>query len=252
MPGLTLALELSCQDPIHTPFSLPPNNNMPLVVTDHARTISVRIEGTFEDYWEARSKNLRKNLKRYFHRVHNAGMTPRLVYLTEAAAMPEAVDRYGELESRGWKGQSGTAIHGGNLQGRFYRAVLGGFAASGRAAVYELYFDDILVASRLCIVSQEMLVILKKAYHEDYAPYAPGSLLLHALLQREFELRRVATIEFYTNTNVNTDQLSWSTHQRYIHHVLLFKNRAVQKAFEWVHRARNLVGPLTYAGLLLR
>jgi hypothetical protein len=247
LPGLTLALELSHQDPLYTPFSLPLNDPMPLVATDHARTISVRLEGTFEDYWEARSKNLRKNLKRYSHRVQDAGMTPRLVYLAESAAMPEAVNRYGELESRGWKGRSGTAIHASNIQGKFYRAILRSFATSGRAVVYELYFDDILVASRLCIVGQEMLVILKKSYHEGYARYAPGRLLLHALLQHEFELRRVATIEFYTNTNANTDQLSWSTHQRHIYHIMLFKNRAVQKAVEWSHRVRKLVGPLTHA-----
>ena len=238
LPGLTLALEFPCQDPLYMPFSLP-IDDMPLVAVDHTQTVSVRIEGTFKDYWRTRSRNLRKNIKHYFRRVHQAGMTPRLVYLADVVAMPEAVNRYGELEFRGWKGRIGTAIQAGNIQGCFYREVLRGFAASGRAAVYELYFDDILVASRLGIIGQEMLVILKTAYHEDYAHYAPGRLLLHDLLQREFELQRVTTIEFYTNANAG--QLSWSTHRRYIHHVQLFKNRAVQKAFEWAQQAKKLV-----------
>ena len=65
--------------------------------------------------------------------------------------MPGAVDRYGALESRGWKGAQGTAVRHDNEQGRFYDAVMSNFARDGCAHVYELYLGEQLAASRLLV-----------------------------------------------------------------------------------------------------
>ncbi|WP_172452622.1 GNAT family N-acetyltransferase [Chromatium okenii] len=140
-----------------------------------------------------------------------------------------------ELESQGWKGLQGTSIHANNIQGAFYAQLMKEFAVSGNASVYELYFNDTLVASRLCIFNSEMLIILKTTYAEEFSEYAPGRLLLYAVIEREFAQKRVKKIEFYTNAN--QDQISWSTEQRYIQHITLFRHSLLKKAYQ----AKNVI-----------
>ncbi|MBA4152676.1 MAG: hypothetical protein C0509_08945 [Acinetobacter sp.] len=144
--------------------------------------------------------------------------------------MQSVIARFGEMESAGWKGLNGSAVHADNVQGHFYAEVMRRFAERGRATVYELYFNDALVAMQLCIASPGMLVLLKTTYDESQASFSPGRLLLHALLEKEFAEKRVGEIEFYTNAD--SEQLAWATHERWINHYLLFRNRMVRMVYQ--------------------
>jgi len=236
LPGLARSLVCFCQDPLYSPFG-PLPDKLPLISVAHGPTISVALDGSFEDYWNARPRKLRQNTGRYARRLREAGVAMSLAHLDAAEAMPAAVERYGMLESLGWKGREGTAVHGDNVQGQFYRDVLTAFARRGKASVFELRFDDTVVAMRLCIASDNMLVMLKTAYDERYAEYAPGRLLLHAVLEREFNLRRFKNIEFYTHANI--DQLAWATQERMIPHIKVFRDQATKTAYVWALRLRE-------------
>jgi len=236
LPGPVWALELLSQDPDWTPL-LKDDPDLRLNWSDHALTISVRLDGSFDQYWDSRAKQLRKNVKRYLRRLREAGMELRLLHRAAPMEMASAVVRYGDLESTGWKGRAGTAIHRSNEQGRFYQDVMEQFAAADAASVYELYFDEELVASRLCLHSDDMLVILKTTYKESMAGYAPGRLLLYSVLQREFELARAKTVEFYTDAN--PEQVQWSTGQRPIRHATLFRSPLIKGAHALLNAIRH-------------
>lgn len=227
LPGFVSALEFFSQDPDCTPLPQTEGDTA-LDWTDHALTINVRLEGSFEQYWKSRAAKLQNNVKRYQRRVREAGMEMHLVHRGAADEMRSALVRYGDLESAGWKGRAGTAVHKDNEQGRFYQDVMDRFAASGAASIYELFFDDRLVASRLCVHCPDLVISLKTTYDESMSQFAPGRLLLHAVLQREFELARAKYIEFYTDAN--PDQVQWSTGQRRIRHATLFRSRLIRRA----------------------
>lgn len=243
LPGIAWSLDCLCQDPLYDRFKFL-RGELPLVSMDHACTMSIRVDGRFEDYWQARPRKLRHNMNRYFRRLHAVGLPLRLAHLDSVADMPSAVERYGALESDGWKGRQGTAVHADNAQGRFYRDLMTDFARRGKASVYELYLGDTLAAMRLCVVSDGMMLMLKTAYDERYAEYAPGRLLLHALLAREFEQRRVGTLEFYTNTT--KDQAAWATHTRMIQHVQIFRSKAIKAAYLFARRAKGAFAKASY------
>ncbi|MFM8332502.1 MAG: GNAT family N-acetyltransferase, partial [Candidatus Methylumidiphilus sp.] len=236
LPGLAWSLECLCQDPQYSPIQIA-QDFPPLLAVDHVRTMNIALDGSFADYWAGRSRNLRHNLGRYLRRKIAAGLTLSLRQIDSPDAMPTAVERYGRLESKGWKGQQGTAVHIDNAQGRFYCDMLTDFARRGKALVYEMHLGDSLAAMRLCILSDTMLIILKTAYDEDYAEYAPGRLLLHALLQQEFQVRRVSSIEFYTNAN--SDQLAWATDDRIIQHVQLFRSPTAKAAYAYAFEVHH-------------
>ena len=91
-----------------------------------------------------------------------------------------------------------------------------------------------LFRSRLCIKNKSMMIILKTTYDEDKSRFAPGRILLYLVLEREFNLRRIKTIEFYTNAT--EDQVAWSTGQRSISNVLIFRNSFILSVYRFFNR----------------
>jgi CelD/BcsL family acetyltransferase involved in cellulose biosynthesis len=224
LPGLVLQLDLLCNDPL---FGKLASACGPLLqASDHALTMNVDLSGNFEHYWEARSKQLRKNLRRQQKKLVDDGVEQKWALVVDAADMAAAVDRYAALEGRGWKGQAGTALASFPAQLAFYRELMLDHAAQGAACVAELWLGQRLAASRLIIAGESMAVILKTTYDETLQAYAPGRLLLHEVIRRAFVLWPGRCLEFYTNANA--DQLAWATGQRHIRHLTVYRNRLVR------------------------
>ncbi len=192
---------------------------------DYAPTMNVALDGSFEDYWRGRSKNLRRNISRYQNRAERDDFEISLEEVTGEGDMSAAVSAYSRIESAGWKGQVGSAILDDNEQGRFYRELLQRFAGTGDARVFHLRMNEKIVASRLMVQAGGTALILKTTYDEDFSRYAPGRVLLYLVLQRLFEDERIDQVEFYTKANA--DQLQWATGTRMIRHYNLYSGRAV-------------------------
>ncbi len=228
LPQCLFSMDLLCQDGLYKP-SFDTIQTLLWGPIRHTHTMGVKLDGEFNDYWRERPGNLRKNVSRRFRKVQKAGLTIRLNRLSESADMQAAIARFGEMESVGWKGRCGTAVHSDNVQGGFYVEVLRRFSTFEKATIYELYFNDELVAMQLCIASPSMLVLLKTTYDERQAVFSPGRLLLYALLEKEFADKRVQEIEFYTDAD--SEQLAWATDDRWISHYMLFRNGMFRKIY---------------------
>ncbi len=241
LPGRAIAFDLLSQDPLYSCVAgvEQPEGVVGLMETHpHVRTMSVRLEGGFEQYWSARSRTLIKNMRRYGNRIERDDLRLEFEAATEPAHVTARVVDYGLLESAGWKGALGTAASLDSIQGRFYAAMMRGFAERGDAAVYSLLHGEHVVACRLVVRSPTMIVILKTTYDESYRRYAPGRLLLRAVLREMFERHTGAVVEFYTNAT--DEQLAWATDQRGIENVRVYRSALGRWAFERVRAARRL------------
>lgn len=239
LPGRPFALDLLAQDPLYSAL-LPADESDPLIeVRDHVRTISVALDGDFERYWGGRSRTLAKNIRRYGHRLERDDVRLDFEVATQPQQVAARVLDYGRLESAGWKRINGTAVTPDNLQGRFYSAVMQGFARRGDARVYSLLHDGRPVSSRLVVHSARMFVILKTTYDETYAQYAPGRLLLQAVLRDMFAQGAGRTVEFYTNAT--SDQMAWASGDRMIANVRQYRSSADRWMFERTRAARELL-----------
>ena len=210
LPGLAVRLDFMSLDP-HEHLSFINSLNQS-ESERYATNMQVRISGTFESYWNNRSKNLRKNISRYENRLDKENKKLDFRIISTSEDILSAVDRYGIIESKGWKGKIGTALHPSNQQGQFYREFLHKLSLQNNAVVYELYIEDKLVASRLCCIKRNMLIILKTTFDEDYKQFALGRLLLKRILETLFHSQATDTIDFYTNAS--PEQLDWSTDSR--------------------------------------
>jgi hypothetical protein len=226
LPGPAVQLGVLQQDPDFSHFSDIASG--PLVeLLDYIQTPRLFISGSFEDYWNSRSKNLKHNLTRQRKRLAEQGRRLDLLVHRDSQDVQGAVREFGQLESKGWKGQEGTAIEESNPQGRFYREVLESFCATGEGLIYQLLLDGKVVASDLCLVRNGMLVVLKTAYDETIEKVSPALLMRQDILQTLFEERRIAVVEFYGK--VLDWHLKWTDQVRNMYHINFFRNTLVAR-----------------------
>ena len=228
LPSFAIRLDFLSLDPQeHSSFI---NNLSSEESENYATNMQIKISGSFENYWSSRSKNLRKNISRYENRLEREIKTVSFRTISASEDILSAVDRYGIIESKGWKGKIGTALHPSNRQGQFYREFLYNLSLKNNAVVYELYDADKLVASRLCCLKKNMLIILKTTFDEDYKQFALGRLLLKRILQTLFDERSIDIIDFYTNAS--PEQLEWCTDSRPMFNNSYYSSSIVSKTIK--------------------
>jgi hypothetical protein len=236
LPRSVMALNLHRLDPGYNAL---PAAGSPLVseIKQHATTVSIDLDRTMADYWQSRPRKLRRNIEVARRRLEADGRHWRFAARESPGDMRAAVERYGELESRGWKRQAGTAVHPDNMQGAFYAKLMQKFATRGKAVVYELYVDDQLAASQLAIASDSLMITLKTTHDEGLRRYSPGRLLDYLTIRHEFERARFRRIEFCTNACALLAR--WGTESRPVFDVTLYRNRAAL----YVARLARALGP---------
>lgn len=237
LPGFAFQIEFLCNDPMFGMLASRTSAATPSA-TDHALTIAVHAKDGFDAYWMGRSKQLRKNHRRWERLLFEHDIRQMYRVIESPAEMNDAVRRYGLLEAEGWKGKAGTAVGDGTSQHAFYCDVMNSFALGRGATAHELWLGGRLAASRLLIHGPQMTVILKTAYAEDLQRYAPGRLLLREAIRHCVEARPHTSLEFYTNASV--DQRSWATDERLIQHVTFHRHRLVVSGIECVHHIKRL------------
>jgi CelD/BcsL family acetyltransferase involved in cellulose biosynthesis len=189
---------------------------------DYIDTAWVDIEGDFDTYWAARGKNLRQNLRKQRNKLAAEGTTTAMRILRQPEDMAPAIERYGALESSGWKSGQGTAVAPDNAQGRFYTRLLEQAAARGEALVFEYLFADRTAAMNLCLLRAGTLVVLKTTYDETIPKaLSPASLLREEELQHIFAGSEVRRIEYYGR--VMDWHTKFTSNRRTIYHLTTYR-----------------------------
>jgi len=76
--------------------------------------------------------------------------------------------------------------------------------------------------------------MLKTAFQEQFERYAPGRILLLRTLEDLFTRAPGGCVEFYTNAEA--DLLAWSTSQRWINHVSVYRHRGLPTLYGMLRR----------------
>lgn len=165
---------------------------------DYIETAWLEVQGSFDDYWAQRGKNLRQNMRKQRNKLAAEGTVTSMRVLLAPEEMAPAIGRYGALESAGWKADAGTAIHPDNQQGRFYIRLFEDAARRGEAVVFEYLFGDRTAAINLCLLRAGILVVLKTTYDESIPKtLSPAFLLREDELKHIFAGSGIRRIEYY-------------------------------------------------------
>ena len=219
LPGLALVAALTQCDPELLPRPLDGGSVQTL---DYIATARITVQGSFDEYWGGRGKNLRANLKKQRARLEREGVALRLEVVRAPEAVAAAVADYGRLESTGWKAGGGTAVHADNAQGRFYRDMLEAFCRRGAGSIYRYWFGEQLAATDLCIEGAGCIVVLKTTYDESVAGSLSPTLLMREEETRQlFDQGRIERIEFYGK--VMEWHLRWTDEVRTLYHLNTYR-----------------------------
>ena len=219
LPGFPLVAGITQQDPALVPR---PENGGCIETLDYIQTAWVPIRGSFDEYWNARGKNLRQNMKKQRSKLDKENIATRLEILRQPAQMAQAVADYGRLESASWKADGGTAVHSDNAQGKFYRDMLEAFCREGSGAVYRYFYGDKLAATDFCIEGGGALIILKTTYDESIAHgTSPALLMRHEAFPQIFEEKRLDRVEFYGR--VMEWHTRWTDEIRTLYHINVYR-----------------------------
>ncbi len=220
LPGYPLVVAVTQQDPS---LSMRPVDGGLLRTIDYIESAAVPVDSSFADYWEKRGKNLIKNIRRQRNKLQREGVAVSARWVSDPGAIGRAVDEYGLLESVGWKGAEGTALHPDNLQGRLYRDLMAHYAARGEAFVYQYFYGSELVASELCLHRHKTMYMLKTTYSEAHQGTSPAMLMRQEMLMEVFDRKIFSVIEFYGR--LMDWQPKWTEHSKTLYHVNLYRSR---------------------------
>ncbi len=106
--------------------------------------------------------------------------------------LSELVDECMELETRGWKSQSGTTILSNPVTKQFYHELAKEMSAAGRLAIYVLRLDGRMIAFEYCIRAQGKIDALKESYDPEWSRCSPSQVLRLNILQHEIEQGGIA------------------------------------------------------------
>lgn len=219
LPGFPLMIGVTQQDPQLLPR---PCDSGIIKTMDYIETAKLDLHGSFDDYWSKRGKNLRHNLKKQRSKLENDGVALSMSVVTSPADVADAIADYGRLESSGWKGVQGTAVHPDNAQGRFYRKMLESFCARGLGQIYRYMYGDKVAAMNLCIEGCGSIIVLKTAYDESIKDgTSPSFLLRQDELRHFFDEGRLESMEFYGK--VMEWHRKWTDNVRTIYHVNCYR-----------------------------
>jgi CelD/BcsL family acetyltransferase involved in cellulose biosynthesis len=222
LPGYAVLLGLTQLDPDIYPR---PEDDHTIRSIDHIRTTRISVRGDFDSYWRERGKNLRKNLRRQRNLLERENINTRLDVITDPSAVAEAVRQYGDIESAGWKGAEGSAIHNDNDQGRFYTEMLTRLCRKGHGRIYRYWFNDKIVAMNLCTQRNGQLIILKTTYDESETSTSPTMLMRQDAFGNIFDRSEFRVIEFYGR--VLDWHTKWSSEFRTLYHMNCRRNALI-------------------------
>jgi len=206
LPGFTLLLAVTQQDPALVPR---PEDNGSLRTLDYVQTARISLQGDFDSYWKVRSKNLRRNMKKQINKLKNDTVVTRLQVSTTPEDVAQGIKDYGKIESAGWKGKHGTAVHPENIQGKFYLNMLEKFCRQGAGRIYRYWYNDNIAAMELCIEGSDSLIFLKTTYDASFGKgTSPATLMRQDVVKQLFNNKKIKRIEFYGRAREWQTQLS--------------------------------------------
>jgi CelD/BcsL family acetyltransferase involved in cellulose biosynthesis len=174
------------------------------------RSPAIHTDGGYETYSRSLDSKLRSELRRRRRRLEEAGGEIRVDVWDGRAGLAGLLDRGFAIEAAGWKASRSSAIVSRPNTLRFYTALAQWAAARGWLRLAFLRAGDRAVAFDLCLEDRRHY-LLKTGFDPAFAPFAPGTLLREAMIERAFR-EELLSYEF-----LGTDEpwkLQWTSERR--------------------------------------
>lgn len=171
-------------------FLLPALANAGLRVADSHRggNPCIALEGAWSDYYNARSRSLKKSVNLASNRLRKAGAI-RIEWITsgqvEQARFEQALDAAIEISGRSWKRETGNALDQPGPRA-FIKALSQAAFRRGWASIWLLFIDERPLAMEYQLIHDGDVHALRADFDADCTDISPGAHLARHLLERLF------------------------------------------------------------------
>jgi CelD/BcsL family acetyltransferase involved in cellulose biosynthesis len=144
----------------------------------------IRIEGSWEDYVEGRTRKVTHEWERKMRKLERAGDV-RVVCFERGMNTAALTDQFIAVEGRSWKESAGTSI-GARGVGDFYRELSAALAAADSLLPFWLELDGRVIAFLYGAVHNGTYYAMKTSYDEGFSGLSPGVRLFHEAVRHTF------------------------------------------------------------------
>lgn len=144
----------------------------------------ILLAGTFDDYWSARSKSLRQNVRRDRQKAESRG---RLEFQISSDADAESMEALIRLHAARWQSAGEPGMIAANRSAEFLKDVSTEFARGGMLRMFTLRFDGQIAALILAFVYANRIFNYITAFDPEHEALGLGRTLLFEALRYSFE-----------------------------------------------------------------
>jgi CelD/BcsL family acetyltransferase involved in cellulose biosynthesis len=187
----------------------------------------IDVHGSWDAFLAARSRNLKKNLKRKLKKLEEVGEVKFTTYDT----WPELVDGfevYRQVEGRSWKPTSKLGVAKSKKYWDYYSALLYEFGPRRKLHIRTLSVDGKPIAATFGLLDAGRFLSLHIAHDLDYAQFSPGVLLTAYELEEAHRRPDYSAYEFLGGFLDN--KLSWTSTARETQQLYLYQRNALFRA----------------------
>lgn len=167
----------------------------PLHVETFERAPNLDLAADWDSYFRSLPKNLRDNIKNCRNKVSRIG-TLSFEAVDDGSDLDRHLDIVFEVEGKGWKGRSGSAIKSNPDIERFYRSLARQCVRANRLMLRKLLLDGQCIAADYSIKSGNTVFLVKTGYDEAHGQISPGLVLRAECLKELCGRPDVATYNF--------------------------------------------------------
>lgn len=170
--------DLSAESPLK---GLQCDDSTSLTINEDVPCSEIQFTGSFEEFWRLRSKDLRRNLRRYTDQVLLEG---ELQFNETTEADPVLLDTLIHLHAARWhrRGQPGMIEANGSAE--FLRAVAAEFAAGGMLRFFSIRYQGKVAALVMALLYSNRVFGYMSAFDPHFEAFGVGRKLLFEALRR--------------------------------------------------------------------
>jgi CelD/BcsL family acetyltransferase involved in cellulose biosynthesis len=151
-----------------------------------SRCSEIPITGKWDNFYLARPRGLRRNLRRY---TAKARIIDDVQFFVKADFEPELVSDLIRLHAARWNREGEAGMIAANRSAGFLHEIASKFASRGMLRFFGLKFQGRVVALILSVPYKNVLFAYLSAFDPEYEQYGFGKLLLQESLKHAFQER---------------------------------------------------------------
>jgi CelD/BcsL family acetyltransferase involved in cellulose biosynthesis len=183
----------------------------------------LKIEGTWEDFFNSRPRNLKRSLRSKEKKLSSAGKMT-IEHFTDAASAVSGMPILIALGEKSWKARRGRAIGSQPESREFYSLLAETFGKQNQVSVWLMRVNDESVAFEFHLVQDTQVQALRAEFDEKYRHLGVGSVLDKEIVRRLFE---TGFGEYDMGGDADFYKLRWTDKVRDHSELLIFGKSAV-------------------------